>query len=273
MTVREKYEALLTYIRQYPSAAVAFSGGVDSTLLCKAAYEALGENAIAITFFSPFIPRRERILSREMAREIGIRHSIIEQDRMDSLILSNPEDRCYFCKKAIFSSISDRALSFGIEIVFDGSNTDDLKDYRPGMKALQEMEVKSPLRETGLTKHDVRELSRYLDLKTWDMPAYACLASRIPYGSEITGEKLGMIEQGENVLHGMGYHQVRLRHHGDIARIELAPEDMDDFMKPQVRKKASEALKEIGYTYVCMELEGYKMGSLNVFKENNEVKK
>jgi len=273
VTIEEKYKNLLAVIGQYPSAAVAFSGGVDSTLLCKAAHDALGENAAAVTFFSSFIPQRERDLSKEMARSIGIGHSIIEQDRMTPQVLANPADRCYHCKKAVFGQIAEKARALGMEFIFDGSNTDDLKDYRPGMKALEELSVKSPLREAGFSKQDVRELSRYLGLKTWDMPAYACLASRIPYGSEITDEKLTMVEKGEEVLHELGFRQIRLRHHGDIARIEPAPEEMDEFLKPAVREKVSRALKEIGFTYVCMELEGYKMGSLNVFDEKKEVKR
>ncbi len=273
MSIEKKYERLLAYIQQYPSAAVAYSGGVDSTLLCKAAFDALGEKALAITMFSPFIPQRERILSAEMAGWIGIRHSIIKVEQMEAQILSNPVDRCYHCKKAVFTSIAERAAQEGIRRIFDGSNLDDLKDYRPGMKALQELSVKSPLREAGLTKAQVRELSRLHKLKTWNIPAYACLASRVPYGSEITDEKLRMIEQGEDILHGYGLHQVRLRHHGDIARIEAVPEEMEVLMKPEIRTEVSFALKKIGFTYVCMELEGYKMGSLNVFKEDEEVKK
>ncbi len=272
MTIEEKYQNLLANIGTYPSAAVAFSGGVDSTLLCKAARDALGDRAMAFTVISPFIPRRERELSTEMARAIGIRHMVIEIEEMDPRVLSNPKDRCYFCKKSLFGRMVDEARSHGRNFLFDGSNLDDLKDYRPGMRALQELEVKSPLREAGLTKGDVREISRYLGLKTWDMPAYACLASRIPYGTEITGENLGMVERGEDLLHGLGFSQVRLRHHGEIARIELDREEMDRFTKPEIREKVSRALKDMGFTYVCMELEGYRMGSLNVFKEN-EVRK
>ena len=267
MEYKNKYERLVENIRQYPSAAVAFSGGVDSTLLCKAAADALGKDAMAFTIFSPFIPLRERELSKKMAREIGIDHTIIEVADMDSHVLSNPVDRCYHCKKAVFGRISEDARTAGMEYLFDGSNVDDLKDYRPGMKALEEMDVRSPLRDSGLTKDDIRGISKLLGLETWSIPAYACLASRIPYGTVITDENLRMVEAGEDVLHRLGMEQVRLRHHGDIARIEAGPDEMEKLLKEEVRLEVSKELKGIGYIYVCMELEGYRMGSLNVFKE------
>ncbi len=273
MDYQNKYEGLVAYIRQFPGAAVAFSGGVDSTLLCKAAFDALGEQALAITMFSPFIPQRERDLSKEMSASIGIRHQIIELDHMNQQILANPADRCYHCKKAVFSTIAARAEEEGIRVIFDGTNLDDLKDYRPGMKALAELAVKSPLREAGLTKADVRGISRHLNLKTWDMPAYACLASRIPYGTEITPDNLLMVEKGEEILHAEGFRQVRLRHHGAIARIEAVPEEMEGLMNPALRERVSRALKSLGFSYVCLELEGYKMGSLNVFHDQKEEKK
>lgn len=268
MPLNQQYKELLRIIKSYPSAAVAFSGGVDSTLLCKAAYDALGDKSLALTVFSPLIPQREKDLSRSMARFIGIRHEIIEVEQLDPVVLANPVDRCYFCKKTVFGNILAAAASVGISTVFDGSNVDDQKDYRPGMKALKELEIRSPLKEAGLTKADVRALSRELKLETWDLPAYACLASRIPYGSPITDEKLRTVERGEEILHQEGLRQVRLRHHGDIARLEIGQDELAGFLDLEKMARVSSALKKTGFSYVCLELEGYSMGSLNLL--NNQ---
>ncbi len=270
MSWQEKYKRLTAFIKNYPSAAVAFSGGVDSTLLCRAAADALGDKALAVTVFSVLIPEREKEMSVAMARSIGINQKIIEFGKLDPVVASNPADRCYHCKKIVFSSITAAAAEGGIETVFDGSNVDDQSDYRPGMKALAELKIVSPLKECGLTKADIRDISRELELATWNLPAYACLASRIPYGSPLTGENLSMVEKGEAYLHSLGFRQVRLRHHDRIGRIELAREEMGRILEPALMEKISRSLKNLGYTYVCLELEGYAMGSLNQFDEKKQ---
>jgi uncharacterized protein len=258
-----KYLNLLSYIKQYSSAVVAFSGGGDSTLLCRAAFDVMGKRSLAITVVTPLIPQREIVLARESAANIGIPHKIIEIPELDDQVQANPSDRCYHCKKIIFNRILSEARTSGIGTVFDGSNLDDQNDYRPGIRALKELKVLSPLKEAGLSKQDIRYISKQLNLPTWNLPAYACLASRIPYESPITSEKLYMVEQGEDYLQELGFKQVRLRHHGDIARIELAPEEMKNFIRPELMSLVSKRLKDLGFTYVCLELEGYRMGSLN----------
>ena len=177
--------------------------------------------------------------------------------------MANPPDRCYHCKNIIFKQIITAVKEDGIDVVFDGSNKDDLNDYRPGMRALRELEVVSPLQEAGLYKEEIRELSRQLNLETWNLPAYACLASRIPYNSVITGKKLSMVEQGEDYLHGLGFRQIRLRHHGEIARIEVARDEMNRLLNTELMDQIAKKLKQIGFLYVCLELEGYRMGNLN----------
>ncbi len=263
MTLNSKYQTLLSIIRKYSSGAVAFSGGVDSTLLCKAVYDALGEKGLSVTIISPLIPQREIKLAKKSAVSIGITHKIITITELDPMVKANPPDRCYHCKKIIFRSILRAAKEEGISVVFDGSNVDDLKDYRPGLRALKELEVVSPLVEADLHKEEIRELSRQLNLKTWDLPSYACLASRIPYYSVITGEKLSLVEKGEDYLHGLGFSQIRLRHHGEIARLEVLRDDRSRFMNPEIMDQVSKELKQLGFLYVCLELEGYIMGNMN----------
>jgi len=263
MSLTDKYQQLLSLIRQYPSAAVAFSGGVDSTLLCKAAEDALGKKALAVTVLSPLIPEREFSLTEKNAKALGLRHKVIRMEELDPLVSSNPADRCYHCKKIIFTKILKAAEDEGITTVFDGSNVDDLSDYRPGLRALGEMNIISPLQQTGLTKDEIRQLSHQLKLNTWNLPAYACLASRIPYGTAITNENLTMVEKGEDYLQALGFRQIRLRHHGNLARIEIARNERIRLFDESLIDEISKELKKLGFTYVCMELEGYRMGSLN----------
>jgi uncharacterized protein len=263
MDIDEKYRRLVELISARGSAAVAFSGGVDSSFLCHAAAAALGERAIAITVVSPMLPKSEIDCAADIARRVGIEHVLVEEGDIDEEVAANPKERCYFCKKIEFGNILRVAKERGINTVLDGSNMDDLGDYRPGLKALEELQILSPLRAAGLTKAEVRELSRRFDLPTWDKPAFACLASRIPYGERIDREKLSRIEKAEDLLRSVGFRQFRVRSHENLARIEVAPEERRRFFDEAVLDRISRALKSYGFLYVAFELEGYLMGSMN----------
>jgi uncharacterized protein len=263
MTLNEKYRRLIALLKERGDAAVAFSGGVDSSFLCYAAHEALGDRAIAITVASPMLPKSEMDCAREVAAKVGIRHFFIEETEIDEEVAANPKERCYFCKKIEFSAITGEAKKHGVHTVLDGSNMDDPGDYRPGLKALEELEIFSPLRAAELGKAEIRELSRRFDLPTWDKPAFACLASRIPYGERIDRKKLSRIEQAEETLRHAGFRQFRVRSHGDIARIEVAPEERRRFFNEKTLDSLSRELKALGFLYVALELEGYLMGSMN----------
>jgi uncharacterized protein len=263
LLVDEKYKRLVEIIKKTGSACVAFSGGVDSSFLCYATADALGKNALAVTIVSPMIPDSEIACAKKVSSLIGITHIIIEDDEIDECVAENPHDRCYHCKKIEFGTIAKAAAAHGIHTVFDGTNIDDEGDYRPGLKALAELKIVSPLREAGLCKDEIRELSRRFDLPTWDKPAFACLASRFPYGERIDKEKLERIEMAEDFLREAGFRQFRVRSHGDIARIEVAPEERRRFFDEAALDRISAELKKIGFLYVAFELEGYKMGSLN----------
>ncbi|MDR0760601.1 MAG: ATP-dependent sacrificial sulfur transferase LarE [Treponema sp.] len=262
-TLKKKYERLLGIITERKSAAVAFSGGVDSSFLCYAATAALGNRAIAVTIASPMLPQSERDWATRIAGQTGIEHVWIDEDEIDEAVAANSGQRCYFCKKLEFGRILEEARKRGITAVLDGSNRDDLLDYRPGLKALEELGVFSPLREAGLTKAEVRELSRRFALPTWDKQAFACLASRIPYGERIDRDKLIRVEKAEDYLRDRGFRQFRVRSHGDIARIEVAPEERRRFFDGALADQISQALKSQGFLFVALELEGYVMGSLN----------
>ena len=225
MTLEDKYENLRELIRALGGAAVAFSGGVDSSFLCKVIRDVLGDHSLAVTVVSPMLPRSEIECAKEVAVAVGIRHVLVEDPDIEATVAANPADRCYHCKKIEFSHILKAARENGLNRVLDGSNLDDLSDYRPGLIALKELGILSPLREAELTKADIRELSKRLGLKTWNKPAFACLASRIPYGERITLAKLRAVEQAEDFLRLRGFRQFRVRIHGTIARIELAPEE------------------------------------------------
>ncbi|GHT88867.1 adenine nucleotide alpha hydrolase [Spirochaetia bacterium] len=262
-SLNEKYRALLAMIAEKGAVAVAFSGGVDSSFLCHASAAALGSKAIAVTVVSPMLPQSEIDCAAMVARKVGIEHILIEESGIDDEVAANPKERCYFCKKIEFGAILDAAKKRGINTVLDGSNLDDLTDYRPGLKALEELEIFSPLRAAGLTKQDIRDLSRRFDLPTWDKPAFACLASRIPYGERIDREKLSRVEKAENRLREAGFRQFRVRSHGDIARIEVAPEERRRFFDEKLLDSISRSFKSYGFLYVALELEGYVMGNLN----------
>jgi uncharacterized protein len=259
----EKYKRLLSLITKTGGAAVAFSGGVDSSFLCHAAAAALGGRAIAITVVSPMLPASEIEAASSLASRIGIAHITIEETGIEDEVARNTRERCYHCKKREFAAIQEAARSRGIETVLDGSNVDDEGDYRPGLRALAELGIRSPLREAGLVKQEIRELSRCFNLPTWDKPAFACLASRIPYGETITAEKLYRVEKAEAALRDFGFRQFRVRSHGDIARIETAPEERKLFFSETALDDISKEIKAAGFLYAAFELEGYRMGSLN----------
>ncbi len=255
----DKMDRLKSILRDMESALVAFSGGVDSTLLADVTYEVLGDSALAVTAVSATMPDSERAVAREMAERIGIRHLIIESDELnDPQFLANDEKRCYYCKKRRFSALLDIAAKEGLNYVIDGSNRDDLGDFRPGKAASDEIGVRSPLSEAGMTKDDIRSMARDRGITNWDKPAYACLATRIPYGTPIVPELLDRIAEAEAQLTGLGLRKVRVRYHGDVARIEVGPGEIGVLMNYEKRRAAVEALKQLGYRYVTLDLEGYR---------------
>ncbi|MDR2588180.1 MAG: ATP-dependent sacrificial sulfur transferase LarE [Spirochaetales bacterium] len=268
----EKRRKLREFLASRGAAAVAFSGGVDSSFLCAAAFDVLGDRAVAITVVSPMLPAREIACARDVASRIGIEHILLPSPDIEADVAPNPANRCYLCKKHEFGAILARAKMRNIDCVLDGTNADDEGDYRPGLKAIAELGVFSPLREAGLTKSEIRFLSQERGLPTWDKPAFACLASRIPYGSSIDAAKLQAVERAENTLMDAGFRQVRVRWHGiaggALARIEVAPDEREKFFDTDLLDSLSEKIKEAGFVYVSFELAGYRMGSMNsVLKE------
>jgi uncharacterized protein len=259
----KKYSLLLEQLKKADALAVAFSGGVDSTLLLKAAKEALGDRVLAVTAICESTTASELTFAKQFCVSKNIAHQTltVEQMKIDGFA-SNPRDRCYLCKKGIFGAIIDLAKNRGISIIAEGTNADDVFDYRPGAKAICELGVTSPLKQAGLTKNEIREISRALVLPTWDKPSTPCLATRIPTGEQITIAKLRMIEESEQFLSGMGFRQMRVRIHGDdLARIEVMPNEFDELVKN--RKAICEHLKKAGFRYVSMDLSGYLMGNMN----------
>jgi len=264
MTIVHKWDHLKALLHDMQLAVLAYSGGVDSSLLLRAAAEVMGPHLIAVTAVSETYPSSELISAKEFARSQGVTHKVLRTEELASEAFArNSPDRCYHCKKELFEKLGRIAETEGISAVIEGSNTDDLKDLRPGRLAAQEFLVRSPLVEAGLSKAEVRELARMLNLAVWDKPSLACLSSRIPYGTRITPGILRTIEAAEDALRVFGFRQVRVRHHGDTARIEIERADFERILKDDVAGKITAALKELGYTYVCLDIEGYRTGSMN----------
>jgi len=264
MVIENKWDRLTTLLREMQIAVIAYSGGVDSSLLLKAAAGAMGHRVIAVTAVSETYPSGELIAAQEFARSLGVTHKILRTRELESEeFVRNPPDRCYHCKKELFAKLRQIADTEGISFVLDGSNVDDLGDHRPGRKAAKEFGVRSPLVEAGFAKSDVREQARVLNLQVWDKPSLACLSSRIPYGTRITPGILNSIQSAEDALHVLGFRQVRVRHHNETARIEIDREEFGRLLSDEVAAKITSAFKELGYTYVCLDLEGYRTGSMN----------
>ncbi len=275
MTLEEKYENLRRRLQELGSVAVAFSGGVDSTFLLKATQEALGENCIALTVHAGMVPGREIREAKDFCRQEGIRHLMCEIDELSiEGFAENPRNRCYLCKRALFSRMQEITAGEGFSCVAEGSNLDDLGDYRPGMQAIRELGVKSPLQDAQLTKDEIRALSRKWELPTWSKPSYACLASRFVYGERITREKLSMVERAEQFLIERGFQQMRVRMHGDLARIEVPEEEIVRLAEPGLREEIVNELSALGFSYVTLDLKGFRSGSMNEAffrKEQDEV--
>lgn len=259
-----KEAALERALGELPSLIVAYSGGVDSAYLAFAAHRVLGESVLCVTADSPSYPERHRAIARRVAKEFAFNHLVIQTSEMARPeYRANPANRCYFCKHELYTHLSSIARERGIPVIADGSNADDRGDYRPGRQAAREFGVRSPLDDAQLTKADIRELSRRAGLPTWDEPASACLSSRIPYFSEVTDEKLRMIERAEVALHDLGFRICRVRHHDTIARIELGRDEIARAIEPTMADTIDKRLREIGYAHVTVDLRGYRLGSLN----------
>ena len=264
MTLEQKYEHLKEYIKGLGSVVVAFSGGVDSTFLLRTAHDVLGDRAMAVTASSCSFPERELNAAKEFCRINGISHEVCLSEELDiDGFRQNPLNRCYLCKHELFEKIIDIAAANGFENVAEGSNMDDMGDYRPGLQAIAELDVKSPLRAACLYKDEIRELSRQLGLPTWNKPSFACLASRFVYGETISEEKLGMVERAEQLLIDLGFSQVRVRMHDKMARIEVLPEEIVRLLSADIREKINAELKKYGFSYVTLDLAGYRTGSMN----------
>ena len=261
---KEKMDLLKQILRNLGSLAVGFSGGVDSTFLLAVAHDVLGENVLAVTNDNAFVPNREVCEAKAFCMERRIRQIFVTVNPFeDEDIRKNSPERCYYCKRKIFGELIKTAKENGIEYVAEGSNLDDLGDYRPGLKAISELSVKSPLRDAGLTKDDIRALSKAMNLPTWSKPSYACLASRLVYGEEITEEKLDKIEKAEEFLISKGFLEERVRMHGNLARIEVPAKDIVKIASDETRNEIYDTIKALGFTYVTLDLKGYRTGSMN----------
>lgn len=259
----EKYQALLSYLSSKENIFVAFSGGVDSTLLLLAAIEALGNRVVAIIMKTPFHTLDEIVDAEHLSRELGAQQLTIDIDLLENAdVIRNTYDRCYHCKRSLLGSISDKAKRIGATVV-EGSTVSDLSDHRPGMHAVEELGIESPLLELGFTKEDVREILKTKGIESWNAPSNSCLAARIPYGNVITEEKLHTIKKAETFLHDLGFSTVRVRHHGDVARVELDESELQRAVKPSIRRRIVSSFESFGFSYVSLDLSGYRTGSMN----------
>jgi uncharacterized protein len=261
---KDKERLLVEILKNMGSCIVAFSGGVDSAYLAYVANRELGTAALAVTAESPSYPAYQRTIALGLVEKYGFRHETIHSGEMEDLnYTANPTNRCYFCKHDLYARLQQMAGARGFRYVVDGNNIDDTGDYRPGRQAGTELEIRSPLIEARLSKAEIRELSRQHGLPTWDQPASACLSSRIPYGAPVTVDKLRMIDRGEEALRSLGFRQCRVRHHGDIARIEIAREEIAAALSLDMFSRLSREFKEIGFKYVTLDVDGYRTGALN----------
>ncbi len=265
LELENKIQRLREIFKSMGRVLVAYSGGVDSTLLLKVAKDTLGEGKVlAVTALSPLYPDRELAGAKKVTQEMDVRHLLIKSNELEIEGFSrNPPDRCYFCKKELFGELLKLAQEEAIPFIIEGSTLDDEMDHRPGRRAIRETGVRSPLKEAMFTKAEVRELSNVFGLPTWDKPSFACLASRFPYGEEITPEKLKMVDEAETFLLRLGFKQVRVRHHGNLARIEIYKEEIERLMNGSLREEVVSHLKKIGYHYITVDLQGFRSGSMN----------
>jgi uncharacterized protein len=255
---------LFENLNRWEKVAVAFSGGVDSSLLLAAAAHVLGDQAIAMTAASPTHPAREAQLANEIAKRLGVRHVWFETSEMtDARFTANDSHRCYYCKRLLFGEMRRQAHQLGVETLAHGANIDDMADFRPGREAAEELNVISPLSDAGLGKAEIRQLARQMNLPNWERPSMACLATRIPYGTPINSETLARIDAAEDILWRLGAPFCRVRHHGDLARIEVHPKDVQQIAAAGVRGQVAAQLRQLGYRYVCLDLEGYESGKMN----------
>ena len=259
-----KFEKLKNLLGEMGKVLVAFSGGVDSSFLLKVAVDVLGENVLAVIASSETYPEKERDEAVKLAKKLNVRHKVIQTKELENPDFAhNPPERCYFCKMELFSKLKDIAESEGIPHVLDGSNFEDVSDFRPGAKAAEELGVRSPLKEAGLVKEEIRKLSKYVDLPTWNKPSLACLSSRFPYFTEIEPESLKQVAQAEEFLKGLGFNQVRVRHHGQIARVEIEPREFSKIVEKATKEKIINAFKKFGFIYITLDLAGFRSGSMN----------
>jgi uncharacterized protein len=262
--LESKLVRLRAFFQPLGTVMVAFSGGVDSTFVLKVACEVLGEGVLALTTTSPTMPSDDRRSALEMAQLIGARHLVIESDELAIPgYAGNPLNRCYLCKHNLFTVCEAKAAQLGFDVIVDGLNLDDLHDYRPGIKAATEKQVRHPLVEAAMTKAEIRTLSRSMGLPTWDRPASPCLSSRFPYGTRITPEGLRQVEEGEHLLHAMGFAVARVRYHGDLARIEVEADAIGRLLQPEIRATLERELRKLGFRFVTVDLKGFRSGSLN----------
>jgi uncharacterized protein len=263
-TLLAKEEALLARLGKAGRVMVAFSGGVDSSYLAWAAHRALGEDCLSVTAVSPSYPDSHRAMATEIVEQFGLSHRFIDTHEMESSAYrANDSDRCYHCKSELFETMDRLAAELDFDRVSYGVNTDDTADFRPGQRAADEHGVMAPLQEVGLSKQEIRDLSRAAGLPTADLPASACLSSRLPYGTEVTIERLRQVEKGEELLRSLGFRQVRLRHHGELARVEIDPVELPRALETEMADRIVRTIKPLGFRYVTLDLEGYRMGSLN----------